>query len=331
MRRSRARRKPPKRKTRSFSWAALVVVVLVGLALALLPTARRLGLSRHGASDVGRLTRAGARRGDPAAGPERSPDALPPCPDGRAWNPEAQPARSEVEPPRDDPSADDAEDLSDAATNAARREHGLDALVVDEDLRAVARRHSEAMARRDFFSHEDPDGRTPGDRVHAGHRTLVGEAGENIWMCHGCWTGDAGAAADTVVNSEQGWMHSPGHRANILRESFTHTAVGIARHGRDLWATQLFSSTRGKLFAKVPAVLSAGDCLLLEMTPYPPDAVEATGFDLARLPGKDPVVDATPLGFNRLDVAPGRYRLRFHFPISARRYAIVSGPDVEVR
>jgi hypothetical protein len=187
------------------------------------------------------------------------------------------------------------------------------------------------MSERAFFSHDDPDGRSPSDRVHDGHRTLVGEAGENIWMCRGCWHGDPGEAADVIVNSEKGWMHSPGHRENILRASFTHTAVGIAQHGRDLWATQLFASARGHLFAEVPRQVTAGDCLLVEVTPYPASGRGPTAFDLVVPPGTEARIDPTPLGLSRLSVPAGDYRMRFHFPVTERRYEIVSGPNVEVR
>jgi hypothetical protein len=134
-----------------------------------------------------------------------------------------------------------------------------------------------------------------------------------------------------VVNSESGWMHSPGHRANILRDAFTHTAVGIAQHESDLWATQLFAQKRGELFGEVPGIARVDDCLLVEMTPYPPDAPDALGFELLRLSDEQAVGSPTPLGMSRLDVPAGRYRLRFHLPLSARRHSIVSGPSLEVQ
>jgi len=38
----------------------------------------------------------------------------------------------------------------------------------------------------------------------------------------------------------QGWMNSPGHRANILNSSFTQLGVGVATdsNGRIYWTQQ---------------------------------------------------------------------------------------------
>jgi uncharacterized protein YkwD len=46
---------------------------------------------------------------------------------------------------------------------------------------------------------------------------------------------------DPVSLAVDQWMHSPGHRANILRGIFTHSGIGIARaaDGR-VYITQVF-------------------------------------------------------------------------------------------
>ncbi|MCZ9338405.1 CAP domain-containing protein, partial [Streptomyces sp. TRM76130] len=39
----------------------------------------------------------------------------------------------------------------------------------------------------------------------------------------------------------EGWMNSPGHRANILKAEFTHIGIGLAGGGRaGTYWTQLF-------------------------------------------------------------------------------------------
>ena len=35
------------------------------------------------------------------------------------------------------------------------------------------------------------------------------------------------AAAATPVKAMKGWMHSPGHRNNVLRPEFTEVGVGV--------------------------------------------------------------------------------------------------------
>ena len=63
--------------------------------------------------------------------------------------------------------------------NSERATAGLSALVMDGDLTAVARAHSEDMVARSFFAHINPDGRTPFQRIDAGGIKYV-SAGENI-------------------------------------------------------------------------------------------------------------------------------------------------------
>ena len=37
-----------------------------------------------------------------------------------------------------------------------------------------------------------------------------------------------------------GWMKSPGHRANIMNRDYRYIGVGVARSGGDVYATQNF-------------------------------------------------------------------------------------------
>jgi uncharacterized protein YkwD len=115
--------------------------------------------------------------------------------------------------------------------NSERARNGLSPLVWDSELCRVARGHSETMGRLNFFDHEGPDGNLL-DRV--GARGIMWRSlGENIAFNQG-----DGDPAGLAVNQ---WMHSPRHRANILRGNFTHSAIGIARmaDGR-VYLTQVF-------------------------------------------------------------------------------------------
>jgi len=116
--------------------------------------------------------------------------------------------------------------------NRIRREHGLAPLAADERLAAVARRHSEDMARRGYLDHVDPEGRRPADRIEAAgiDYRLVGE---NVVRTRGA--DDFGEAA---VRS---WMESTGHRANVLHAAYTHTGVGAALTADGtVYVTQLY-------------------------------------------------------------------------------------------
>jgi uncharacterized protein YkwD len=103
--------------------------------------------------------------------------------------------------------------------NRHRAEHGLPPLAEDPALEAAAQAHAEDMGRRRFFAHEDPDGVGPHERIErAGFRGST--TGENI-----AWGTRINATPTRIVD---GWMASPGHRANILRREFTRVGTGIA-------------------------------------------------------------------------------------------------------
>lgn len=102
-------------------------------------------------------------------------------------------------------------------------------LQCDDLLTRVARAHSEDMCRRRFFDHTNPDRQAPWDRVQAAGGDF-GYAGENI--AQGYATAEA---------THQGWMNSPGHRANLLNGNFRRVGVGFAPcNGQNYW-TQVFT------------------------------------------------------------------------------------------
>lgn len=122
--------------------------------------------------------------------------------------------------------------------NRIRASNGLNTLEHKEDLRDVARSHSEDMDRRDFFSHTNPDGESPFDRLeNAGIQCY--SAGENILYNYNSDMTPEQAAKKSIDQ----WMNSPGHRANILRDGYEEEGIGvhIADDGR-LYATQKFCS-----------------------------------------------------------------------------------------
>ncbi len=139
-----------------------------------------------------------------------------------------------------DPSGDDG-DVSQAIldmeeetlgqVNLERTSRGLDALVMRTNVRRVARAHSQDMVDRGFFSHTNPDGDGLAERLADGGVTYR-TAGENI-----AWNN----YADPITTAVEGWMASSGHRANILREEFSDSGVGIATDGSGTYYfTQVF-------------------------------------------------------------------------------------------
>ncbi|MEU8247960.1 CAP domain-containing protein [Nonomuraea sp. NPDC048916] len=114
-------------------------------------------------------------------------------------------------------------------TNEARAAGGCRPLVHDPKLHAAAERHSADMAARGFFDHTSPDGRSPGDRVRAAGFAPISTWGENI-----------AKGRRTAAQAVDGWLNSPGHRANIMNCAFTHIGVGHAATGPH-W-TQVFAA-----------------------------------------------------------------------------------------
>lgn len=100
--------------------------------------------------------------------------------------------------------------------NAHRASIGCPSLDWYSPIARVARTHSEDMVRRSFFSHVNPDGETPVDRlVEAGVR-WSGPAAENI-----------AASPERVGAVFQGWLGSTGHRRAIENCAFTHHGIGL--------------------------------------------------------------------------------------------------------
>jgi uncharacterized protein YkwD len=117
--------------------------------------------------------------------------------------------------------------------NRERAARGEARLVWDDELAGMARRHSENMARQNFFSHTDRAGRDTAARAAdcgvCGWRALA----ENIAYNQGF--DDPGAFA------VERWMSSAKHRDNILRAGFTHAGLGIAKSADGtLYFTQVF-------------------------------------------------------------------------------------------
>ena len=103
-----------------------------------------------------------------------------------------------------------------AAVNAERRKAGVPPLAPDSKLDVAAQRHAEDMLARHYFAHESPEGLSVRDRAKdAGYDWRA--IGENI--------AEGQTSAAEVMDT---WMHSPGHRRNILKPDFRELGVGLA-------------------------------------------------------------------------------------------------------
>jgi hypothetical protein len=102
------------------------------------------------------------------------------------------------------------------ATNQQRLANTKTALTINQKLTDAAQAKANDMAKRDYWSHNTPDGKAPWVFVDtAGYQYQ--KAGENL--------------AYGFANSQEtvaGWMNSPSHKENVLDPTFREVGFGIA-------------------------------------------------------------------------------------------------------
>jgi uncharacterized protein YkwD len=102
------------------------------------------------------------------------------------------------------------------AMNRQRAAFGLAPLRINSRLEAAADDRITDMFGKNYFGHVSPEGIQPWNWVEQRGYDYR-EVGENLAVGY--------PSADAVVN---GWMHSPGHRANVLSRKFDEVGVSIA-------------------------------------------------------------------------------------------------------
>jgi len=101
-------------------------------------------------------------------------------------------------------------------TNAARVRHGLSILKWESNVAGTARKHSADMAKNDYFSHENKQGKSPFDRMKDDGVSFRG-AGENLAY-----------GQSSSIFAHEGLMNSEGHRENILLDTYSHLGTGVS-------------------------------------------------------------------------------------------------------
>jgi uncharacterized protein YkwD len=109
-------------------------------------------------------------------------------------------------------------------TNVERIDHGRGPLRANLRLMRAAQMHAEQMARARRLSHDLPNATYP----HTEDRLA---ATRYRWQMYGENVAFGQSNATEAVRS---WMHSPGHRSNILSAGYTEVGTGYAvdRMGR---------------------------------------------------------------------------------------------------
>ncbi len=131
-----------------------------------------------------------------------------------------------------------------ALINEERKRQGLTQLAWNAALSRIATKHSSDMAKRNYFSHHSPEGHDFSYRYKQEGYSCALPVGDTIYMgaenifqnnlydrivyvngaAHYDWNNMEKIAETTV----QGWMHSPGHRKNILTPHWRSEGLGVA-------------------------------------------------------------------------------------------------------
>lgn len=113
--------------------------------------------------------------------------------------------------------------------NNERERMGISPLRENSELSRVARIKSEDFINNNYFTHNSPIYGTPFEMLN-NFKIPFTAAAENI-----------ASGQKTPTEVMQTWMNSPGHRSNILNETFNQIGVGVARdNSGTLYWTQLF-------------------------------------------------------------------------------------------
>ena len=107
-----------------------------------------------------------------------------------------------------------------AQHNQQRGANGLASLQLDGTLVAIARERAQDMATNNYFSHTTLTGGNVFGIMDA-YGYVYALAGENIAR-------NNYPQSQSVQVAMDGFMNSPGHRANILEPQFTRVGIGAA-------------------------------------------------------------------------------------------------------
>jgi hypothetical protein len=139
-----------------------------------------------------------------------------------------------------------------AQANAERTQRGLQPLRWNEALYRAAGAHAQAMAARASISHQYPGEPELSARGRqAGARFSV--IAENV------------AESPDAVRMHDAWMHSPGHRANLLDPQVDSVGIRVVSRGGELYAVEDFARTVSEL--SLPEQESAVEAQLASVVP----------------------------------------------------------------
>lgn len=102
-----------------------------------------------------------------------------------------------------------------------RLNHDLPVLRLDRNLSKYCRRHTLDMAQQNRLFHSTD---------------LAGK----VSRYNADWWGENVGYAGTLRRLRYLWMHSPGHRANLLNRHYRYIGIGVVRARGWFWSTTIF-------------------------------------------------------------------------------------------
>jgi uncharacterized protein YkwD len=204
-----------------------------------------------------------------------------------------------------------------ALTLSFRAEQRVQPLAPDAELARAARAHAADMAARKFFGHDTPDGFEPIDRTGLMVRVMMGVFGENLAVQTGT------TRQVTPRTTFDGWLRSPGHRANLERYDYSHVGHGVVRI-RDVWySAAVFGGVGASLTAPLPLNADGAqiNAALINARPNLPAYFVSE-------PDAEPTGEAYPTPGRGPHLAPGAWRIRPLKPRGGRALGVLWGPIV---
>jgi uncharacterized protein YkwD len=206
-----------------------------------------------------------------------------------------------------------------ALTLSFRAEQRVQPLGPDAELTRAARAHAGDMAARRFFGHDTPDSFEPIDRSGLLVRVMMGVFGENLAVQTGT------PRQVTPRTTFEGWLRSPGHRANLERYDYTHVGHGVVRI-RDAWySAAVFGGVGARLNAPLPLNANGRqiNAALINAQPNLPAYFVSE-------PDAEPTGDAYPTPGLGPRLSAGAWRIRPLKPRGGRALGVLWGPIVIV-
>ncbi len=200
--------------------------------------------------------------------------------------------------------------------NLFRAHEGPATLAWDKGLSLAARAHAADMGATEVFDHVTREGYSPAGRVGLLARDLVGAAGENIAMRRNA----AGAVTPDQIMDQ--WKTSPGHRANLLAEGFTHVGYGVLRQGPRVIAVGAYAEVAARLAGPAPLRVNSNDEIARALSNATPTIRQ---FSVSE-PGGEVLTTTYVEGRPPSVLQPGAWQLRPHLSSGEHQYQVAWGP-----